>query len=56
MTIQTTRVHYDGHNGEQSLCDKINSIGYENILQILPCYCGSGEHFYTIIYKESDKP
>lgn len=48
MKIYTTRTHY---NGLEIL---INDIGYENILQILPCYCGGNEYFYTIIYKEKE--
>ena len=54
--IRTKRTHYEGweHIGEVGLEEEINQIGYENILQILPCYCGVGEYFYTIIYREKE--
>lgn len=34
-----------------SLEETINTIGYENILEIIPIYLGEGEYAYTIIYK-----
>jgi hypothetical protein len=53
--IRTVRTHYDGNAfGELGLEAEINKIGYENVLQILPCYCGCGEYFYTIIYREQE--
>lgn len=47
--VKTTRTHYK--NIGKSLEKTINEIGYENILQILSCYGGCGECYYTIIYK-----
>ena len=52
MKVCSLRTHFDGSGSEQGLTSTINEIGYENILQILPCYCGGGEYFYTIIYKD----
>lgn len=54
--IKTTRTHYDpmsyhGEVKEKGLQAVLNEIGWENVLQVLPCYCGYGEYFYTIIYK-----
>lgn len=54
MKVCATRTHFDGTRCESGLVETINTIGYENILQILPCYCGMGEYFYTIIYKDSE--
>lgn len=34
-----------------SLQDFINEVGYENVLNILPCGVQHGECFYTVIYK-----
>lgn len=55
--IKTIRTHYETHYGkyreEKGLEATLNDIGWENVLQVIPCYCGSGEYFYTIIYKES---
>lgn len=56
--IRTIRTHYDSINRfereiEKGLEETLNDIGWENVLQVLPCYCGNGEYFYTIIYKES---
>ena len=56
--LKTTRTHYDaikymGEVKEKGLETTLNEIGWENVLQVLPCYCGNGECFYTIIYKES---
>ena len=55
--IKTTRTHYDAseRNGEAGLEATLNEIGWENVLQVLPCYCGCGEYFYTIIYKEGGR-
>ena len=52
LKIKTLRVHFDASSYELSLEDTINKIGYENILQVMPIYCGGGEYFYTIIYVE----
>lgn len=52
MKVCSTRTHFDGGRNELGLSERINEIGYENVLQILPCYCGGGEYFYTIIYKD----
>lgn len=54
MRVCATRTHFEEVKmiGELGLTETINKIGYENILQILPCYCGMGEYFYTIIYKD----
>jgi hypothetical protein len=52
MKVFSTRTHFDSGRNELGLTETINKIGYENVLQILPCYCGDGECFYTIIYKE----
>ena len=51
--IKTIRTHYDARErfGEAGLEETLNDIGWENVLQVLPCYCGNGEYFYTIIYK-----
>lgn len=47
----TTRTHYDGgQGGEQGLCLTLREIGWDNVLEVIPCYCGNGEYFYTIIY------
>jgi hypothetical protein len=43
--IKTVRCHYE------KLSDYINQVGYENILNILSCYGGCGEYFYTLVYK-----
>lgn len=51
MKVATIRTHYDPYLSEAGLEEMINKIGYKNILQILPCYCGNGEYFYTIIYE-----
>ena len=56
--LKTIRTHYDaikymGEVKEKGLETTLNEIGWENVLQVLPCYCGNGEYFYTIIYKES---
>ena len=56
MKVCSTRTHFDGSKGSLGLTETINEIGYENVLQILPCYCGYGEYFYTIIYKDTDHP
>ena len=56
MKVCSTRTHFDGSRNELGLTETINEIGYENVLQILPCYCGCGEYFYTIIYKHTDHP
>ena len=55
--IKTTRTHYDPKKWEGKVIEKgleatLNDIGWENVLQVIPCYCGYGEYFYTIIYKE----
>ena len=55
--IKTIRTHYDPINYMEEVKEKgleatLNEIGWENVLQVLPCYCGNGEYFYTIIYKE----
>lgn len=52
MKVKAIRTHYEFYRGSYGLEDTLNNIGYENVLQILPCYCGMGEYFYTIIYKE----
>lgn len=52
MNVKTIRTHYDVCGEEKGLEATINKIGYKNILQILPCYCGGSEYFYTIIYQE----
>ena len=52
MKVCATRTHYDGTKSELGLVETINKIGVENILQIVSCYCGMGEYFYTIIYKD----
>lgn len=56
MKVRTVRTHYylEGSYDSLGLEDMLNHIGYDNVLQILPCYCGHGEHFYTIIYKEKE--
>lgn len=51
--IKTIRTHYDANQVEKGLEVTLNDIGWENVLQVLPCYCGYGECFYTIIYKEN---
>ena len=56
--IKTIRTHYDQIMWREEVKEKgleatLNDIGWENVLQVLPCYCGNGEYFYTIIYKES---
>ena len=56
MKVCSTRTHFDGSRSELGLTATINEIGYENVLQILPCYCGGGEYFYTIIYKDTSHP
>lgn len=53
MKVCSTRTRFDGGKCDLGLTETINEIGYENVLQILPCYCGYGEYFYTIIYKDS---
>lgn len=54
--LLTTRTHYDGNQyGEKGLCLTLREIGWENVLQVLPCYCGNGEYFYTIIYCEEEE-
>lgn len=55
MKIKAIRTHFDANKTEKGLEATINEIGYENIVNILPCYCGYGECFYTIIYKEIEK-
>ena len=61
--IKTIRTHYEPireHHAigntlkEKGLEKTLNDIGWENVLQVLPCYCGNGEYFYTIIYKENE--
>jgi len=42
--IFTARCHYE------KLSEYLNAIGEEDILYIIPNYCGSGEYFYTIIH------
>lgn len=37
------------------LAKKINLIGYENILQVLPCYHGMGSYSFTIVYKDAEE-
>lgn len=54
MKVLSTRTHFDGSKCELGLTETINKIGYENVLQILPCYCGCGEYIYTIIYKDTE--
>lgn len=70
MKIKTIRTHYEPirekyyrMNGELATNDNLielglegtlNKIGYENVLQVLPCYLGQGEYFYTIIYKDDE--
>ena len=50
-TVNAVRCHYDtGGYRNQGLCETINEIGIENVFQIIPCYCGNGMYFYTIIY------
>jgi hypothetical protein len=54
--VKTIRTHYDRmmyreRELEKGLEETLNEIGWENVLQVLPCYCGNGECFYTIIYK-----
>ena len=56
MKVCSIRTHFDGSKSELGLTETINQIGYENVLQILPCYCGYGEYFYTIIYKDTVYP
>ena len=55
--IKTLRTHYQEipSSNELGLEKTINNIGYENILEILPCYAGEDEYFYTIIYEEKEK-
>lgn len=58
MMIKTLRTHYDpipAAYKEKGLEGIINEIGWENILQIMPCYCGHGEYFYTVIYKAGEE-
>lgn len=47
--VETTRCNYDT-GGYGGLDATLNKIGWENVKQVLPCYCGGGEYFYTIIY------
>lgn len=55
MKVRTVRTHYYKPNSNELELEKIiNNIGYENVLQIIPCYCGHGEYFYTIIYEEEE--
>lgn len=54
--LKTTRTHYDPIKYMEEVKEKgleatLNEIGWENVLQVIPCYCGYGEYFYTIIYK-----
>lgn len=44
MKIQTTRCRFE------QLQEYIIKIRWNNVQQILSCYCGNGEYFYTIIY------
>ena len=56
MKVKVVRCHFAAPSvsyGGYGLADTINEIGYENILQILPCYAGQGEYFYPIIYKDN---
>lgn len=54
-TVKTIRTHYNSYGEDKGLEATINEIGYENILNILPCYCGEGEYFYTLIYIENNE-
>lgn len=45
--IKTARCHYN------NLENNLNLIGEEFIISVLPCYAGSGEVYFTIIYKLS---
>jgi len=44
--IRTVRTHYE------KLAEKLNCINRSEgkILNILPCYCGQNEYFFTVIY------
>ena len=58
--IKTTRTHYDPIRHMEKVVEKgleatLNEIGWENVLQVIPCYCGYGEYFYTIIFKEGGR-
>ena len=49
--VEAVRCNYDtGGYAHGGLTNTINYIGWENIKAVLPCYCGNGEYFYTIIY------
>ena len=54
MKVKAVRCHFDEHGADVGLEKALNKIGYENVLQVLPMYCGGEEYFYTIIYKESE--
>ena len=54
MKVKAVRCHFDKYGADVGLEEALNKIGYENVLQVLPMYCGGGEYFYTIIYKESE--
>lgn len=54
MRVKTIRTHYEPHYKELGLEATLNKIGYENVLQVLPCYCGENEYFYTIIYRSEE--
>lgn len=53
MKVKAVRCGFDEYVADVGLEKTLNKIGYENVLQVLPMYCGGGEYFYTIIYKES---
>ena len=55
MKVYSQRVRFRTDKYGFGLADTINQIGYENILQILPCYDGGNECFYTIIYKTENR-
>ena len=54
MKVKAVRCLFDECGAYVGLEKTLNKIGYENVLQVLPMYCGGGEYFYTIIYKESE--
>lgn len=53
MKVKATRVHFYGCACDNGLVATINQIGYENILNIMPCM-NNYELFYTIIYREKE--
>lgn len=55
MKVCATRTRFRESKVDRGLVATINVLGYENILQILPCYSEGGECIYTIIYKDNEQ-